>query len=144
MFDGIKLPRKLQRHVANLSTTVQVLLSELVLYVEGHQHGQMRKAETEYKWALETGKKHAALLADQLQGFVGNRKCDDVAIAVAASAGRSTGEIADFLGMEQEYVMRRLREIRRMAAKGQKAQHEAEQNDDATVLELFVEAQRKR
>jgi len=119
MFEAFRLPRDLQRCVNNLSATVQVLLSEIVLHAEGLGRQQMRMASTEYEWALKTGKKYAEKIASDLDGLIlkrGKRKADDVAIAVAAAAGRSTSEIAEFFGFERHYIELRLNRIRKTAA----------------------------
>lgn len=139
-----KLPRQLRRHFANLSTTIQVLIGEIVLSVEGLHAEANRKAQTELEAALRN-KKATAQIADKIQAFLGETVADDVAITVAANAGRSTREIADFYGMEQRYVMRRLCAVRKGVAKWPGKPHEPHEdmNEGGEVLELFAEAQRR-
>ncbi len=144
IFAGLKLPRRLQRHVANLSSTVQVLLSEVILYAEGFEAEANLSTGAELKSVMKA-KKSTELLAEQMKELVSDSSADDVAIAVCAAAGRTTREIADFLALEQAYVMRRLCSIRKIAEKAwQKRPAEPEARGiGATVLELFAEAQRR-
>lgn len=160
IFAGIKLPRRLQRHVANLSSTVQVLLSEIVLAVEGYGDPEMRKADTEFKWADLKGKKDATKINAQLQQYVDYNKLkpEDAAIASAALAGRSTAEVAEFFGINQMYAMRRLCSLRKQADKFKPIVRRERirsmvqlcfrfvmdpEADDAEVLEEFAEAARR-
>lgn len=150
----MKLPRQLQRKLLSLSTTVQELVCNIVLAVEGLDPEPQRKAQTEYETA-EKNKKATALIADKLHGVLshGGELVDDIAISVAADAGRSTREIAEFLGVEQSYVMRRLCAVRKVVDKAHgcasfpsgdaRSQGCASQPVGATVLELFAEAARR-
>lgn len=145
----MKLPRQLQRKLLSLSTTVQELVCNIVLAVEGLDPEPQRKAQTEYE-AAEKNKKATALIAERLNAIVGQSGAivDDIAISCAANSGRSTREIAAFFGYEQSYVMRRLCAVRKVV---EKAHADVERpvalpsasGDGATVLELFAEAQRR-
>lgn len=142
MFEALKLPRRLQRHVANLSATVQVLLSEVILYAEGLELDANRRAGTEFVTATKT-KKPKEWLNEQLSAFLDANKADDIAIAFCAGSGRSTRQIANFLGLEQQYVKRRLFAIRKLAEQHCPPAPEDEKRPDATVIEIFAEAQRR-
>lgn len=143
IFAGLKLPRKLQRHVANLSSTVQVLLSEVILYAEGLEAEANLSTGAKLKSVMKA-KKSTELIAEQLTSAIGET-AEDMAIAVAAAAGRSTKEIAEFLSFEQAFVMRRLCAIRKTAEKEWKHRQEEPRakGDGAIVLEIFAEAQRR-
>ncbi len=142
-----KLPRQLRRHFVNLSATIQVLIGEIVLSVEGLQAEANRKAQTELDTALRN-KKATELLAEQLRTFLdgagGSATADEVAYVIAAASGRSTREIADFFGAEQRYVMRRLCAAHK-AAGAYAPPHDPHEHMDQVgeVLELFAEAQRR-
>ncbi len=147
----MKLPRTLQRRLANLSSTIQELVCNMVLAIEGYTEEPDRKAQTEYEYA-QKNKRATEQLALQLREFLGDTVADDVAIAIAADAGRSTREIALFFELEQPYVMRRLCAIRKGIGRGvaQPVERRPLKSDvegsspSATVLELFAEAQGKR
>ncbi len=132
-----KLPSKLKRHFANLSATIQTLIGEIVLSVEGLQAESNRNASTEFE-EVRSSQKATAALQDQLQAYLSQEKLSptDAAIAVATAAGRSTREIADFHGFEQRYVMRQLCAIRKQIAKWNPA-------PDTEQLELFEEQERQ-
>lgn len=158
MFAGTKLPSKLQRAVSNLSTTVQVLLSEIVLAVEGlDDRARSEAGKIDY---AHKNKRATQLREQQLTDFLNARRIgsEDAAIAVSASAGRSTREIAEFLGIDQLYAMRRLCAVRKQAAvykeKRQRIRETVQlcfsffratppTQDEADVLEVFAEAARK-
>ncbi len=141
IFAGLKLPAKLQRHVANLSATVQVLLAECILYAEGVED-RARTEGGKLDYALKS-KKETSLLAEQLKQFLlVSQSSDELAIATAASNGKSTRQIADFLGFEQRYVDRTLLKVRREAAKAWRREQAPEATGDgATILEMFADAQ---
>lgn len=140
IFSSLKLPAKLQRAATNLSATVQTLLTEIILYAEGFDD-RARSEGGKLDYAMRN-KRATALLSEQLKTLLTDDSADDVAIGVASLAGRSTKEIAEFLGLQQHYVMRRLCAIRKVAAKTKPAEEEKPKYD-ATILELFAEAQRK-
>jgi hypothetical protein len=142
-----KLPRQLRRAFVNLSATVQVLIGEIVLSVEGLHAEANRKAQTELEAALRN-KKATEKLAEQLRTFLdgagGSLTADEVAYSIAAASGRSTREIANFFGAEQRYVMRRLCAAHK-AAGTYSPPHEPHEDmtEGGEVLELFAEAQRR-
>lgn len=138
------LPNHLRRHLVNLSATIQVLVGEIILSVEGLQAEASRKAATELETALRN-KRATEQLHKQLTEYLQHHQLptEDAAIAFSASAGRSTAEIAKFYGFEQNYVRRRLCAIRKSAAKWQAPVEQMELFDGGEVLELFAEAQRR-
>ncbi len=139
IFGGLKLPAKLQRHVANLSSTVQVLLAEVILYAEGLEAEANISTGGKLKSVMKA-KKSTELLASQLECLVGEAT-DDIAIATAAAAGRSTKQIADFFGFERDHVRRRLRDVRALAEKAWDTRPAEEpRKDTGSILELFAES----
>lgn len=139
-----KLPNQLRRHFVNLSATIQVLIGEIVLSVEGLQAEANRKAATELETALRN-KKATEQLNEQLSGFLTCHQLasEDATIAAGTAAGRSTKEVAEFLGIEPRYVMRRLCAIRKSVAGWRAPIEQEELHAGGEVLELFAEAQRR-
>lgn len=157
IFAGIKLPRKLARHVGNLSATIQVLLTELVLAVEG-QEDRARSEAGKLDYAMRN-KRATEKLERELQAYLAATKLptEDAAIGLAASVGRSTGEIAEFFEIEQMYAMRRLCAIRKRAASFKPRRSRVRQmvqlcfaflaepeEAAAEVFEVFADAARRR
>ncbi len=151
------LPRSLRRHFVNLSSTIQVLIGEIVLAVEGMDAEPNRKAETEYEDASRN-KRATEQLAEQLRGFLEHERLDptDSAIAVAASQGHTTREMSEFFGFKQAFVMRRLCAVmKRVNDKRRSQEREAAaqlqmsmfdgrgQGVHPDVIGLFAEAQRR-
>ncbi len=139
-----KLPSQLRRHFVNLSATIQVLVGEIILSVEGLQAEANRKAATELETSLRN-KKATEQLNEQLSGYLtcNTLPPEDAMIAISTSHGRSTKEIADFLGIEPRYVMRRLCAIRKSVAEWRAPHEQEELYDGGEVLELFAEAQKR-
>lgn len=156
----MKIPKPLERKLHTLSVTVQELVCNIVLAIEGLEAEPQRKAQTEYETADST-KKATRLLNEQLKGFIEGRRIDpeDAAIAFAAISGRSTREVAEFFSMNQLYAMRRLCALRKQAAGWKPSKRRRmianvvqlafsfmldPSEDDIHVLEIFSEAQRAR
>ncbi len=164
-----KLPSKLRRHFVNLSATIQTLFGECILAIEGLDAEPNRKAQTEFEVAT-LSQKSTEQIAEQLQAFLSHKVVAretldtvDGAIAVAAASGKSTREIAEFLGYKQRFVMRRLCAVQKLivAAKVHKrsrperfvrqlaftffgGQEIRATDEGAEIAEVFAIAQRRR
>lgn len=146
-----KLPNHLRRHFTNLSVTIQSLIGEIVLAVDGFPVTEPRTAQAEFETAVGTKyltKKPIEQMNDHLREFITCHQLstEDATIALATVSGRSTKEIAHFLGLESRYVMRRLCAVRKAAA-GWKPEVQLsfpfEDSGECDVIELFAEAQRR-
>lgn len=143
MVTEFKLPSSLRRHFVNLSVTIQHLISEIVLTVEGMPSSENRALDAKLEQAARAqraNEKFNELLKDFLECH--QLPPTDSAIAIATLNGRTTRQIAEFIGVEFEYAMRRLMHIRKLVAKWH-PKEDIEPRDGADVLELFVEAQRR-
>lgn len=151
----MKLPKQLQRAVSTVSATVQQLIYEVALWAQGLPAEANRKARTEYEDAA-ANQRPTEQLAQRLDAFLrfqatltrreGQLNPTDCAIAAAASSGRNTREIADFMGFEQTYVRNRLHKVheraREWAAQQPNEEPEpGETSDVSEVLDIFAEAQ---
>lgn len=158
IFSGLKLPSKLSRAVNSVSTTVQVLIAEIIMHAEG-LNDRDRSEAGKLDYAMRN-QRATELLEKQLQDFLCSRKLkpEDAAIAMAASVGHSTREIADFFDMSQLYAMRRLCAIRKQAADYKRRRDRVKDiaqlcfaffrspeptQDQTDVVEIFSEAQNR-
>lgn len=143
--NAFHLPAKLHQTFLNLSTTVQQFIGELVLTVEGMPSRENRAENAKLEQAARARRANE-LINEKLKDFLGCHQlpAEDSAIAMAAANGRSTGEIAKFIGLEQRYVMRRLCHVRKQVSRWSPLNPEQEHCDGAEVLHIFAEAQRGR
>ena len=138
-----KLPSSLRRHFVNLSVTIQQLIGEIVLTVEGMPSSDNRALDAKLEQAARARRANEKF-GEQLKDFLACHTLSptDAAIACATLNGRTTRQIAEFIGVEFEYAMRRLMHIRKLVAKWHPVE-EIEPREGADVLELFAEAQRR-
>ncbi len=139
------LPATLHRKFVNLSLTVQQLVGEIVLTLEGMPTRDNRTETAKLEQAARARRANE-LITEQLRAFIACKQlgAEDSAIAVSTVAGRTTQQIADFCGLEARYVMRRLCQIKKLAQKWQPVDVPIEEHEGGEVLELFAEAQGKR
>lgn len=137
------LPSSLHRKFVNLSLTVQQLVGEIVLTIEGMPTSDNRAENAKLEQAARARRANE-LINEQIRSLLTCNRLsnEDGAIALATVNGRSTKEIGEFLGMETKKVMRRLCEIKR-AAQRWRPMEQAEMQMGGEVLELFAEAQRR-
>lgn len=137
-----KLPASLRNHFLNLSLTIQQLVGEIILNVEGMADRDVR-AENAMLEQSARAQRANELINDHLKAFLANHQLDsdDAAIAVATASGRSTSEIADFLGLERRHVMRRVCAVRKSAVKWkpEKPDFFNAPYESGEILELFAE-----
>ena len=140
-----KLPANLRRHFLNLSTTIQQLIGEIVLTIEGMPAQENRAEAAKVEQAARARRANEAI-NDKLRDFINAHQmsADDACIAAATANGRNTSEIADFLGLRQEYVMRRVNAIRKTVAAWNPDLGAIEATEAHGVLEVFAEAQYRR
>jgi hypothetical protein len=139
-----KLTGSLRSHFLNLSNTIQVLIGDIVLAVEGMHHEAVRREEARYDQAARARRANE-LSNDRLREYLAEHKIDttDATIGQCTVSGRSTHETAEFLGLEYRFVMRRLCALRKDVAKWKPAIRHEPAPHSADVLELFAEAQRR-
>ncbi len=140
-----RLPANLKRHFVNLSVTIQQLITEIVLTIEGMPAQENRAEDAKLEQSARARRANEAI-CNKLRDFIAAHQLlnDDAAIAMATANGRSTGEISDFLGLEQRYVRSRVHAIRKSADKWTAPPHTGADaySDGASVIEIFAEAQR--
>lgn len=137
-----KLPSRLRRHFTNLSVTIQQLVTEIVLTIEGMPSQENRAEDAKLEQAARARRSNE-FINERLREFINTHQmnADDAAIASCTANGRTTTEIADFLGLEQNYVMRRVNAIRKTVAAWNPETGKVEAYSDGnSIIEIFAEA----
>lgn len=137
-----KLPANLKRHFVNLSVTIQQLIGEIVLTIEGMPSQENRAEDAKLEQSARARRANEAI-NNKLREFIQAHQLinDDAAIASATANGRSTGDIADFLGLEQRYVRNRVAAIRKAADVWRPEPGPIEAYSEGSIVEIFAEAQ---
>lgn len=138
-----RLPANLKRHFVNLSVTIQQLISEIVLTIEGMPTQENRAEDAKLEQSARARRANEAI-NDKLREFILSHEFinDDAAIATATANGRSTGDIASFMGLEQRYVRQRVGAIRKAVANWRPEPGPIEAfSEGGSVIEIFAEAQ---
>ncbi len=140
----LNLPADLHRHFVNLSTTIQSLITEIVLTVEGMSDVSNRSDVSKIEQSAKASRANELIVEKLNELFSCNKlNNDDSAICLAAMNGKNVKQISDFFGMNVFYVRRRLCALKKMFIYRKETKNTEVYNEKIEILRIFADAQKE-